>query len=384
MYHRATIQRNGVYYAVEKSADFGSSKYLLVHAVWVGKDLEAEFPNDTDTLHNKVRPRTKSQEVEVKPELPYHTINTIDITANFDTSLLMAGYYYKIENEKTTDVYKVESGTLKAVTLINDDLSRINLDTVHYEAVMSMTDLSKIVTKLLLKKGEITYADVVNAYVSLTAGRPLDLKYVTAIIVHAAASARKVCESAAQVLNCVDIQQINQFKTDNYRLYTGYWQIVKRIFTNLSNKLYYYALPLLSMLVLVTISSIATVYFAQNYQSIINYIAGCFGFQQIFVTANPLMVYKDNPGTVIVEFFLWLAIFYLIRVVYSFKHSVQPIRKIKTSCVSEDNYKEVSQPLMDAEYKGHPTVTWKHKVDANLTLQQFVSLKCDCIDKDRH
>lgn len=377
LYWQSAVLKDRIYFTVVKAASFEHSKYLLVQAVYAG-DVHCEDGQDTATLHTSSVPETMTKpQDEPKSDVKVtEDKDLINLTTSYDMSLMENGYYYKISNGKSVDYYRVVNGMIEACTLIDGCDNIRTLSQVNYRQVISVVDLSRTVNRLLLKKGELTYQDIVQTYVAVGAGKAFDLKYLNTIVMEAVRSATQVCASAAQVLNSTSLSTLNKFKTNQYRQYLGYWGTIK-YYINIIYWKMYHVLPAFMVIMAGLFSCLGLLWLVEKRYNVVNYLTSnmfghAAGGKEI---TNPLVSLLD---LVLTYFACWI-----IRLMRKPK---QVTRRIKYSCISADNYAEVSEPLMNGYYsidgKKTPNVTWNHKMDANLTLDQFLKYKCQHIEQD--
>ena len=376
LYYTSTTTYNGLFFAVIKCADFGTSKYLLVQAVKADPKTN-EMGHDPSLLHLKTQ----------VPEIP--TDRLVQCITKYDINAMKQGCYYKHESSGVTTFYRVVNTTLQAATIVDRELNRSDLPSLNYQDLVSVTDLNRIVTKLLLKKGEIVYDDIVGSYVVLMAGKNIDLNALTSIIVAAVTQTKKVMEQAVQIINSSEVKQVNVLKTGQFDVAVTLWSKILYYLALVGRKINYYSLYFFFILAV-----IGTAVLLANPQWLFPYIemtitVVMYSYQYLVYLANTLMPFyvaatKDGvtkSSSVVVD----LALGYLISLFskpfvkygWNFITNHYPRRTIKDTCVTEDNYKEVKEPLMTGEYKGRPLTQWKHSIPANVTLEQFRNLNCN-------
>lgn len=385
LYSQSTVVMNGCFFAVVKCADFGSSKYLLVQVVKADPNCNEEG-GDPSKLHLFTK-GSLSVDCQTTPEQPPKGANQlVELITKYDLNALLSGCYYKHTDNKVTTYYRVCQAKLQSVTVVNNNnLAQTKIPDLDYKDLVSVTELNRIVTKLLLKQKEITYEDILGSYVVMMAGRNVDLSALTTLIVAAVTQTRYIMEQAIQVMNSPDIKQVNVYKSGNYTIAsTLFEKLMLKMLTVYRYMSYYSFYFFLIAAVFGTtylythfdvtekLCYIVLVYTVNIYQILVDMVTTVTPF---FVTASD-GVNSQGPASTVVDlglgYFLFRfanrAIKYLTR---------YPRRTIKTTCVTEDNYKEVQEPLMNGVYNQQPVVEWNMKKPSIPSLEQFVNYKCN-------
>lgn len=377
LYYTSTCVKNGVFFAVIKCADFGTSKYLLVQAVPADPNIN-ESGHDPSLLHSQLE----------KPILKEPNDKLLEVITTYDINAMKNGCYYEYKSSGATIYYRVVNTKLQAATIVDRELRRVDIASLNYQDLVSVVDLNRIVTKLLLKKGQVTYDDIIGSYVVLMAGKNIDLNALTSIIVTAVTQTKAVMERAVQIINSAELKQVNVYKTGEFDVALTLWQKLSYYLALVGRHISYYSFYLFLILAIVgTTAILSRPDFLMPYIEVL--VQTVMALYVILCNlANTLMPFyvaasggevRQN-GSVVVD----LALGYLISlfskpfVKYGWNFITQhyPRRAIQDTCITQDNYKEVKEPLMKGEYNGRPLTQWNCKIPANLSIDQFLDLNC--------
>lgn len=376
LFYTSTCVKNGVYFAVIKCADFGTSKYLLVQAVPADPNVN-EKGHDPTLLHNQLK--------EV-PKAPNDKL--VEVITNYDINAMKNGCYYEYKSSAATIYYRVVNTKLQSATIVDRELNRTDIPSLNYQDLVSVVDLNRIVTKLLLKKGQVTYDDIIGSYVVLMAGKNIDLNALTTVIVSAVTQTKAIMERAVQIINSTEMKQVNVLKTGEFDVAITLWQKICYYLALVGRHVNYYSFYFFLILAFIGSTLILShpdwimPYVEYIIQSTVSmYILLC----NLATTLMPFYVAASKneaikQGSVVVD----LALGYLISlfsrpfVKYGWNFIINhfPRRTIQDTCITEDNYKEVKEPLMKGDYNGKPLTTWNCKIPANISVDQFLNLNC--------
>lgn len=384
MYYHSAVVYKGCFFAVQKVADFGNSKYLLVQCVKADDGIIADYPNVTSTMHNKMK--EEKQVVEEKQG----TDNLTELITEYDLSAMQNGAYYKLSNGKSTTYYRVVNAKLQSATVITQQYDEVKLSTLEYKDLVPVVDLNRVVTKLLLKQGPVNYDDIIGSYICIMSGKNIDMSALTSIVVAAVSQTRKLMENAISIMNSEDINYVNKYKSKEYTYVKSYvdiiYEYINRLFIFIKYK---FIIPTVFILIGLLLSYVMykildfiglNDFCIDTVKDILQYMYSYLEFiiqqitPRIYVVAMTNKTNKTNSVVVDLAATYLTSLFGKETLKFLSKHF--PRRTIKTSCISKDNYPEVNQPLHNGKYEGKDTVEWNLKIPHNLTEEEFLKLNC--------
>lgn len=376
LYTKSALVYNGCYCTVIKAAKFDSSAYLLVQLVQA--QTVSENANLTSSLHEQVK-----LPAEVMPKQ-----SLVQTITNYDINKMKKGYYYVHKTESQTTYYRVVNAKLQSYSAFDEvDQRSVNLAACDFDELVSVTDLNRIVTNLLTVKGEIEQRDILGAFVRGMSGKAIDVQALTVLIVEAVRTTRQLVESSIQILQSEDVKEINRFKSGRYVEYPGWSKRMGEMVKWLLRSMWYNArwyFFFFGIFIMAIVLGMKAEHMLSTIERMLYLLVGGITMFRNYAE-NRIMNFigvqaMDNGQQAGQTGYVDLALGYLVslfakRVINRLFNS-NPRRQVKTSCISKDNYSEVSGDIMPGKYEGKDLVDWKVKIPAKLTCDEFLACNC--------
>jgi hypothetical protein len=339
-----------LHFSVNHRIKFQNSHYVLIR-------VDAEILKEVQ----------ETMVISQKPKPDQETIPINDFrAAPYSKDAFMAGKVVRIEHDKVPHYYQLRADRIEHAQLVSNDWLTKDIPDSVYTQVCDLSDFNKLVAEFLaVDASKIDAHQLSVSIAKVMFNKTIHYKAVLPLFQAALNEAIEMQDSIA-VLASLFLPKLKAAKSRTYAKVSccSWFNIM------MFNKFYYNYYEYIQT-IMIMLTMIATMGLSVLAYNIVNTLFTGSVVQSASFQGAQIVYHPESIVALALIGYaaLWLLRRQVIALLWVWKH-LEKDRIINTSCISPDNYEEVSGEL-DRD------TTWRLPYSPKLTFEQFMSLQCD-------